>query len=239
MRIIILLLGLIALPGAIARSETANQKEAVLQSPDGTFELQEVVPQNDDQDREIFVVSKANSGQKQLLTTMPSLWIPQWNSSPDSKWLVAVIKEVHEVGSVQLFQRTDGLKFKKIRGFSDHAWTGLIAKRNFTKGEEGIIDLVNWSPDNSRLLIALRGPVHGDADDKPWFTSWSVYFNLPVREFEYTAYLDQWNPQVFKSPSADDYDDRMALAPVSAEPLLDTVSEEDWKKNAKQKPTAL
>jgi hypothetical protein len=74
MRTIILLLGLIALSGAIARSEPANQKRTVLGSPDGTFELQEVVPQNDDQDTQIFVVSKAKPDERQLLTTLPSLW---------------------------------------------------------------------------------------------------------------------------------------------------------------------
>jgi uncharacterized protein YecT (DUF1311 family) len=240
MRIIILLLGLIALPGAIARSEPANQKRTVFGSPDGTFELQEVVPQTDDQDTKIFVVSKAKPDDRQLLTTLPSLWIPRWYSSPDSKWLAAPTKEVHEVGNMQLFRRIDGLKFEKIANFSDRAWSSLSAKRKYTKGEEGIIDLVSWSPDNARLLIALRGPVNGDSEnDKPWFVDWSVYFNLRTLKFEYTAYLDRWDPQVFKSPSADDYDDRMALAPVSAEPLLDTVSEEDWKKRQAEADRAL
>jgi uncharacterized protein YecT (DUF1311 family) len=240
MRTIILLLGLIALSGAIARSEPANQKRTVLGSPDGTFELQEVVPQNDDQDTQIFVVSKAKPDERQLLTTLPSLWIPRWYSSPDSKWLAAPTKEVHEVGNMQLFRRINGLKFEKIPNFSDRAWGSLSAKRKYTKGEEGIIDFVSWSPDNARLLIALRGPVHGDSEnDKPWFVDWSVYFNLQTLKFEYTAYLDRWDPQVFKSPSADDYDDRMALAPVSAEPLLDTVLEEDWKRRQVEADRAL
>jgi hypothetical protein len=164
MRIIILLLGLIALPGAIARSEPANQNRTVFVSPDGTFELQEVVPGNDDQDTKLFVVSKAKPDERQLLTTLPSLWIPRWYSSPDSKWLAAPTKEVHEVGNMQLFRRIDGLKFEKIPNFSDRAWGSLSAKRKYTKGEEGIIDLVSWSPDNARLLIALRGPVHGDSE---------------------------------------------------------------------------
>jgi uncharacterized protein YecT (DUF1311 family) len=240
MRIIILLLGLIALPGAIALSEPENQKRTVFESPDETFELQEVVPENDDQDTKIFVVSKAKPDQRQLLTTLPSLWIPRWDSSPDSKWLAAPTKEVHKVGNMQLFRRIDGLKFEKIPNFSDRAWGSLSAKRKYTKGEEGIIDLVSWSPDNARLLIALRGPVHGDSEnDKPWFVAWSVYFNLQTLKFEYTAYLDRWDPQVFKSPAADDYDDRMALAPVSAEPLLDTVSEEEWKKRQAEADRAL
>jgi uncharacterized protein YecT (DUF1311 family) len=240
MRIIILLLGLIGLTGAIARSGPVNEKRTVFESPDGTFELQEVVPQNDDEDTKIFVVSKAKPDERQLLTTLPSLWIPRWCSSPDSKWLAAPTKEVHEVGNMQLFRRIDGLKFEKIPNFSDRVWGSLSAKRKYTKGEEGIIDLVSWSPDNARLLIALRGPVHGDSEnDKPWFVDWSVYFNLQTLKFEYTAYLDRWDPQVFKSPSADDYDDRMALAPVSAEPLLDTVSEEDWKKRQVEADRAL
>ena len=239
MRIIILLLGLTALTGAIARSEPANQQHTVFESPDGTFDLQEDVPPNEDQDSKIFVVSKAKPNERHLLTTLSPLWEPDWQSSPDSQWLAAVYKEVHEVGSMQLFRRIDGLEFDKIPNFGERAWASLSVKRKYTKGEEGIIDLMNWSPDNSRVLIALRGPVHGDADDKPWFTAWSVYFNLQTQKFEYTAYLDRWDSQVFKSPSADDYDDRMMLRPVSAEPLQDTVSEEDWKKRQTEADRAL
>ena len=61
MRIIILLLGLVA----VALSEPENQKRTVFESPDGTFELQEVVPENDDQDTKIFAVSKAKPDEKQ------------------------------------------------------------------------------------------------------------------------------------------------------------------------------
>ena len=86
---------------------------------------------------------------------------------------------------------------------------------------------MNWSPDNARLLIFLRGPVHGDADDKPWFTDWSVYFNLQTQKFEYTAYLERWNSQVFKLALNADYDELTSLAPASAESLT-TTGAEDW-----------
>jgi uncharacterized protein YecT (DUF1311 family) len=69
-------------------------------------------------------------------------------------------------------------------------------------------------------------------DDKPWFTDWSVYFNLRTQRFEYTDYLDRWNAQVFKLASKDNYDELTSLAPASAEPLIDTVSEDAWKKRA-------
>ena len=232
MRIPILLFALTVLgfPTLLGWSSTANHTQTVFESPDGSFEVQEVTPQDDNADQKIFIVSKTNPREKQLLWTEASLWGNTWYSSPDSNWLVAEIREVHEVGSMQLFRRIDGLKFEKVRDFSARAWASLSAKRRITKGEEGIIDFVSWSPDNARLLIQLRGPVHGDANDRPWFTKWSVYFNAQTQKFEYTPYLDRWNPGVFVSPSADDYDDRMALAPASAEPLVDTLSEEEWKK---------
>ena len=233
MRIAILLFPLLVLafPVRNTRSETATGTETVFESPDGTFEIQQATRKNDDEDQKFFVVSKANPNEKRLLTTQPGLWAGNlWYSSPDSKWLATAIKEVHEVGRMELFRRIEGLKFDKIKDFSAHAWASLSAKRKYTKGEEGIIDFLNWSPDSARLLIALRGPVHGDADDRPWFVDWSVYFNLRTEQFEYTAYLNWWNPQAFQSPSADDYDTRMQLAPVSAEPLADTISEEDWKR---------
>lgn len=186
-----------------------------------------------------MVVSKANPEEKQLLMTEPDFWGNLWYSSPDSRWLATTVREVHEVTSMELFRRSEGIKFDKIRDFTNRAWASLSAKRTHTHEEEGIIDFVTWSPDSARLLIALRGPVHNDANDKPWFTSWSVYFNLQTQKFEYTPYLDWWNSQVFKSPAADDYDDRMALAPTSAEPLTDTISEEEWKKRQTEADRAL
>jgi uncharacterized protein YecT (DUF1311 family) len=214
--------------------------ETVFESPDGTFELQQVMGQSDDEDQKFFVVSKANPNEKRLLTSEPSLWVGNvWYSSPDSKWLATTVKEVHEVGRMELFRRIEGIQFDKIKDFSPHAWASLSKKRKYTKGEEGIIDFVNWSPDSARLLISLRGPVHGDADDKPWFIDWSIYFNLQTEQFEYTTYLNWWDPQVFQSASADDYDTRMQSAPVSAEPLTDTVSEEEWKRRLTEADRAL
>jgi uncharacterized protein YecT (DUF1311 family) len=230
MRVPILLLGLAAIsfPALVTRSETHRQ--TVLESSDSSFQIEEVSSDNEDEDTKIFVTSKANPNEKVLLMTQPSIWGGEWYNSPDSKWLSYAIREAHEVSSMQVFRRIEALKFNKVGEFSERAWSALSSKRKYTKGEEGIIDFVNWSPDNARLLIALRGPVHGDQDDKPWFTSWSVYFNLQTQKFEYSTYLERWNSQVFKSVSADDYMDRMDLAPGSAEPLADTISEEEWKK---------
>jgi uncharacterized protein YecT (DUF1311 family) len=230
MRVPILLLAfaVVSFSTLVAKSETRTQ--TLLESSDGSFRIEEVTTDNEDDDTKIFVTSKANPKEKVLLMTQPSIWGGEWYNSPDSSWLAYAIREVHKVGSMQVFRRSEGLKFNKIEGFSDRAWAALNSKRKYTKGEEGIIDFISWSPDNARLLIALRGPVHGDEDDKLWFTSWSVYFNLQTQKFEYTPYLDRWNSQVFKSVSADDYADRMELAPASAEPLTDTISEEEWKK---------
>jgi uncharacterized protein YecT (DUF1311 family) len=228
---------LLAFPALIARSETTTQ--TVLESRDGTFEIQEVQPQDQDHDSTTFVVSKANPDKKQLLMTEPSFWGNDWYCSPDSKWLAVAIREVHKVSSMRLFRRTEGFEFDQIKDFAHRAWASISTKRKYTRGEEGIIDFVNWSPDSTRLLIALRGPVHGDEDDKLWFVAWSVYFNVQTQKFEYTRYLDHWDAGVFKSVSADDYADRMALAPVSAEPLFDTVSEEEWKQRQTDADRAL
>jgi len=241
MRTIVLSLTVAALclPATITRSYWNEPTETVLQSPDGTFEIQYIAPNKEDGDARIMVVSKADPNEKQLLMTEPSFWDNLWQSSPDSKWLATTVRHAHEITSMEVFRRTEGIKFDKIRDFTTRAWASLSSKRNHTHQEEGIIDFVTWSPDSARLLMKLRGPVYNDAHDRPWFTSWSVYFNLQTQKFEYTAYLDWWNPQVFKSPSADDYDQRMDLAPASAEPLTDTISEEDWKKRQTEADRAL
>jgi hypothetical protein len=116
------------------RSETANGTETVFESPDGTFEIQQAARENDDEDQKFFVVSKANPNEKRLLTTQPGLWAGNlWYSSPDSKWLTTAIKEVHEVGRMELFRRIEGLKFDKIRGgpliSNESTWRRLISDR--------------------------------------------------------------------------------------------------------------
>ena len=229
----------LCLPATIVRSYAKEPTQTLLKSPDGTFEIRSIAPKNEDGDVKVVVVSTANPKESQLLMTEPSFWGNLCYSSPDSKWLAIEVDKVHEVGGMELFRRTEGLKFDKIRDFTTRAWGSLSTKRNHTHEEEGIIDFVTWSPDNARLLIRLRGPVYNDANDKPWFTSWSVYFNLQTQKFEYTAYLDWWNPQVFKSPAADDYGERMDLAPTSAEPLADTLSEDEWKKRQTEADRAL
>lgn len=238
-KIVLLLTVALCLRATIARSAANKATETVFQSPDGSFEIQYVAPNKEDGDTTIMVVSKANPKEKQLLMTEPDFWGNVWYSSPDSKWLATTVRKAHEVTSMELFRRTEGLKFDKIRDFTNRAWASLSTKRKHTHEEEGIIDFVTWSPDSTRLLIELRGPVYNDANDRPWFTSWSVYFNLQTQQFEYTPYLDWWNLQVFKSPSADDYLDRMALAPASAEPLNDTISEAEWKERQREADRAL
>ena len=233
----ILLCGLSGLLGCVAAAQAETVTDFV--APDGAFEIQRVIPANDDEDSKIFVVSKSNPGNRVFLDTRSSIAGDSWHLAPDGKWLLDQIRDVHEVGHMELYRQVAGLKFDKIKGFSDRAWASLSSKRKYSKGEEGIMDFVNWSPDSARLLISLRGPVHGDADDKPWFTDWSVYFNLQTQKFEYTAYLDGWDSQVFKLTSSDDYDQLTSLAPASAEPLVDTVSEDDWKKRQTEADRAL
>jgi len=140
---------------------------------------------------------------------------------------------------MELYRRVAGLNFDKIQDFSNRAWASLSSKRKYSKGEEGIIDFVNWSPANARLLIFLRGPAHGDADDKPWFTDWSVYFNLQTQKFEYTAYLERWNSQVFKLALNAEYDELTSPAPASAESLTDTVSKDEWERRQTDADRAL
>jgi uncharacterized protein YecT (DUF1311 family) len=224
---------------AAAQTRATDENETVVASPDGTYEIHQVVPDNDSDDIQIFAFSTATPGQKKLLDTQPAISGHTWHISQDSNWLADQVRDVHKVGHMELYHRVAGLNFDKIKDFSDRAWASLSAKRKYPKGEEGIIDFVNWSPDNTRLLISLRGPVHGDADDKPWFTDWSVYFNLATQKFEYTAYLDRWNAQVFKLASSADYDPLTSLAPASAEPLADTVSKEDWEKRQGEADQAL
>jgi uncharacterized protein YecT (DUF1311 family) len=221
------------------QSQAAEETETVLASPDGTYELHQIVPDNDSDDIKIFVVSTTTPKEKKLLDTQPAISGHTWHISPDSNWLADEVRDVHKVGHMELYRRVAGLNFDKIKDFSGRAWASLSSKRTYSKGEEGIIDFVNWSPDNARLLISLRGPVHGDADDKPWFTDWSVYFNLRTQRFEYTAYLDRWNSQVFKLASSADYDELTSLAPASAEPLADTVSKDDWEKRQTEADRAL
>jgi uncharacterized protein YecT (DUF1311 family) len=224
---------------AATQTRAAEENEMIVASPDGTYELQQIVPDNDSDDVKIFVVSTTAPQQKKLLDTQPAISGNTWHISPDSNWLADQVRDVHEVGHMELYHRIAGLNFNKIKDFSGRAWASLSSMRKYTKGEEGIIDFVNWSPDNARLLIALRGPVHGDADDKPWFTDWSVYFNLLTQKFEYTAYLDRWNSQVFKAALSVDYDELTSLAPASAEPLADTVSKDDWEKRQTEADQAL
>jgi uncharacterized protein YecT (DUF1311 family) len=224
---------------AATQTRAAEENETVVTSPDGTYELHQVVPDNDSDDIQIFVVSTTTPKQKKLLDTQPAISGHTWHISPDSNWLADQVRDVHKVGHMELYHRVAGLDFDKIKDFSGRAWASLSSMRKYSKGEEGIIDFVNWSPDNGRLLISLRGPVHGDADDKPWFTNWSVYFNLATQKFEYTAYLDRWNSQVFKLASSADYDELTSLAPASAEPLADTVSKDDWERRQTEADRAL
>jgi uncharacterized protein YecT (DUF1311 family) len=210
------------------KGEAADQ--SVLQSPDGTFELLQIVPENDTDDIQFFLVSKTNPKERTLLAKEPAISGNTWSISSDSNWLLDSVRDVHKVAHMELYRRVAGLKFDRIRNFSDRAWASLSSKRKYSKGEEGIMDFVSWSPDNTRLLISLRGPVHGDENDKPWFTDWSVYFNLQTQKFEYTPYLDRWNSQVFKLAFDQNYDELTSLAPASAEPLADTVSEAEWNK---------
>jgi uncharacterized protein YecT (DUF1311 family) len=221
------------------QSRATDENETVVASPDGTYELHQIVPDNDSDDIQIFVFSTETPKQKKLLDTQPAISGHTWHISPDSNWLADQVRDVHEVGHMELYHRIAGLNFDKVKDFSGRAWASLSSKRKYPKGEEGIIDFVNWSPDNARLLISLRGPVHGDADDKPWFTDWSVYFNLPTQKFEYTAYLDRWNSQVFKLAANADYDELTSLEPASAEPLADTVSKDDWEKRQTEADRAL
>jgi uncharacterized protein YecT (DUF1311 family) len=234
------LLALIAFCSLSAtQSKATEENETVLASPDGTYEVQQIVPDNDSDDVKFFVVSTTTPKEKQLLDTQPGIGGHTWHISPDSNWLADQVRDVHEVGHMELYRRVTGLNFDKIQDFSDRAWASLSSKRKYSKGEEGIIDFVSWSPDNARLLISLRGPVHGDANDKPWFTDWSVYFNLQTQKFEYTAYLDRWNSQVFKLALNADYDELASLAPASAESLADTVSKDEWEKRQTEADRAL
>ena len=221
------------------QTEATEENETVVASPDGTYELHQIVPDNDSDEVKIFAVSTTTPQQKKLLDTQPAISGHTWHISPDSNWLADQVRDVHKVGHMELYRRVAGLDFDKIKDFSGRAWASLSSRRQYSKGEEGIVDFVNWSPDNGRLLISLRGPVHGDADDKPWFTDWSVYFNLPTQKFEYTAYLDHWNSQVFKLALSADYDELTSLAPASAEPLADTVSKDDWEKRQTEADRAL
>jgi uncharacterized protein YecT (DUF1311 family) len=213
---------------AATQTRATEENETVVASPDGTYELHQIVPDNDSDDIKIFVFSLTTPGQKRLLDTQPAISGHAWHISPDSNWLADQVRDVHKVGHMELYRRVAGVNFDKIKDFSGRAWASLSSTRRYSKGEEGIIDFVNWSPDSARLLISLRGPVHGDTDDKPWFTDWSLYFNLTTQKFEYTAYLNRWNSQVFKLASSADYDELTSLKPASAEPLADTVSKDDW-----------
>jgi uncharacterized protein YecT (DUF1311 family) len=224
---------------AAMQTRATEENETVVASPDGTYEVHQVVPDNDSDDIQIFVFSTTTPGQRKLLDTQPAISGHTWHISPDSNWLVDQVRDAHEVGHMELYRRVAGLNFDKIKDFSGRAWASLSSTRKYPKGEEGIIDFVNWSPDSARLLISLRGPVHGDADDKPWFTDWSVYFNLPTQKFEYTTYLDRWNSQVFKAASSADYDELTSLTPASAEPLADTVSKAEWEKRQTEADRAL
>ena len=62
------LLALIAfLSLSATQSKATDENETVLASPDGTYELHQIVPENDSDDVKIFVVSTTTPKEKKLL----------------------------------------------------------------------------------------------------------------------------------------------------------------------------
>ena len=112
---------------AATQTGAAEENETVVASPDGTYELHQIVPENDSDDIKIFVFSTTTPRQKKLLDTQPAISGHTWHISPDSNWLVDQVRDVHKVGHMELYRRVAGLDFDKIKDFSGRAWARRVS----------------------------------------------------------------------------------------------------------------
>jgi hypothetical protein len=68
---------------AATQSRASEENETVVASPDGTDELNQIVPDNDSDDIQIFVFSTTTPEQKKLLDTQPAVSGHTWRCSLD------------------------------------------------------------------------------------------------------------------------------------------------------------
>jgi hypothetical protein len=180
-------------------------------SPKGTFKIETVEkPAEDptaDPYEQQYVVSTSDPNVREPLGEPRQAEPARYYISPDERWIFATIHFGSRMGGGELYKRGEGLKFGPVesKSFDELAWR-FFAEHEKLNPEElpffqnhiGIIDFVAWSPDSTRLLVALRGGDFDENDPRRGIYLWYAYFNTRSGKLELTDYLRRLNKDAWK-----------------------------------------
>lgn len=164
-------------PAESTTTSGASAEKVVYESPNGTYRVQ-----TDEAGRSFWVVPTDNPSHSNILPASSPGHHPEFDASPDGKWLFA---DYH--GLTELYEDVGGLKFaplKQEQWFSKNAQA--YAAKNFPLKKKEIYSRgYGWSSDSSRFLVKLE--FWPDLDER------CVYFNTRTNSFEETPYLRMVN----------------------------------------------